>query len=261
MSEQAIRFDDGAAYELGMGVYSRLVGTVFLDWLAASKGLRWVDVGCGNGAFTELLVEHASPAEVQAIDPSEGQLDFARQRGLSGAVFRRADAMALPFNDAQFDAAVMALVLFFVPQPERGIAEMVRVVRPGGLVSAYVWDIPNGGLPIEPIRRALRAVGIEPASPPSSAVSTMPALQAAFAAAGLRDLETRSIVVERRFADFEAYWTAGLMVGSLGERMAMLPAGIMDEVRSLTRNHLDIARDGTTVATGTANAIKGIVSA
>ena len=98
MAEQTIRFDDGAAYEQMMGIWSRSAGEIFLDWLAPPPGLRWIDVGCGNGAFTELLVERCAPVEVQGIDPSEGQLAFARTRPAARvAEFRQGDAMALPF--------------------------------------------------------------------------------------------------------------------------------------------------------------------
>src|SRR5438034_3377352 len=114
MAEPQIRFDDGAAYERMMGVWSRLAGEIFLDWLAPRPGLRWIDVGCGNGAFTELLVERCTPAEVQGVDPSEGQLAFARTRHTARiAEFRIGDAIALPFSEDAFDAAVMALVIFF----------------------------------------------------------------------------------------------------------------------------------------------------
>ena len=132
MAEPQIRYDDGAAYERMMGTWSRLAGNVFLDWLAPQSGLRWIDVGCGNGAFTELLVDRCAPAEVQGIDPSEAQLAFARNRTAAPvAEFRQGDAMALPFPDKKFDAAVMALVIFFVPEPARGVAELARVVGAG----------------------------------------------------------------------------------------------------------------------------------
>ena len=115
MVEQKIRFDDGAAYEQTMGIWSRFAGEIFLDWLAPLPDLRWIDVGCGNGAFTQLLVERCAPAEVQGIDPSEGQLAFARARSTSRvAEFRQGDAMALPFPAGRFDAAVMALAIIFV---------------------------------------------------------------------------------------------------------------------------------------------------
>jgi ubiquinone/menaquinone biosynthesis C-methylase UbiE len=129
MAEQAIRFDDGAAYEQMMGIWSRFAGEIFLDWLAPPSGLRWIDIGCGNGAFTELLVERCAPLEVQGIDPSEGQLAFARTRPAARvAEFSQGDAMVLPFPANRFDAAVMALVLVFVPDPAKGIGEMIRVV-------------------------------------------------------------------------------------------------------------------------------------
>ena len=80
MAECQIRFNDGAAYERMMGTWSRIAGAIFIDWLAPPSGLRWIDVGCGNGAFSELLVERCAPAEVQGIDPSEAQLAFARTR-------------------------------------------------------------------------------------------------------------------------------------------------------------------------------------
>ena len=80
MVEHQIRYDDGTGYERYMGSWSLLAGEVFLDWLAPRPGLRWIDIGCGNGAFTELLVQGCAPAEVQGIDPSEAQLAFARAR-------------------------------------------------------------------------------------------------------------------------------------------------------------------------------------
>src|SRR3954467_8483670 len=125
-----------------MGEGSRLGGETFLDWLAPKSGLRWLDVGCGNGAFTEMLALRCAPVSVEGIDPSEAQLAYARTRSASRvAHFQTGDAMALPFGDDTFDAAVMPLVIFFVPEPAKGVAEMARVVGPGGIVAAYGWDI------------------------------------------------------------------------------------------------------------------------
>jgi SAM-dependent methyltransferase len=132
MAKDQIRFEDGAAYERMMGTWSRLAGDVFLDWLAARPGLRWIDIGCGNGAFTELIVERCAPAEVQGIDPSEGQLAFARARPAGRmAELRQGDAMALPFSKDYFDAAVMALVIFFVPDPAKGCRRDGACYSPG----------------------------------------------------------------------------------------------------------------------------------
>jgi|SRR5215472_6080191 len=105
MQESQIRFDDGTAYERMMGGWSRLAGEIFLDWVAPRQGLRWIDVGCGNGVFSELLVKRCAAAAVLCIDPAEAQLAFARTRPAAAiAEFRRGDAMALPFPEDSFDA-------------------------------------------------------------------------------------------------------------------------------------------------------------
>jgi ubiquinone/menaquinone biosynthesis C-methylase UbiE len=223
MVEQQIRFEDGAAYEQMMGTWSRLAGDIFLDWLAPPTGLRWIDVGCGNGAFTELLIERCAPAEVQGIDPSEGQLVFARTRPAADlAEFRVGDAMALPFSADRFDAAVMALVIFFLPDPAKGIAEMVRVVRPGGLVAAYAWDMLGGGFPQESILVEMRAVGLKPARPPQMGASRMDTLRELWMSAGLEGVETGVITVQRTFADFDEFWTTNLKSPAVGAAVAAL---------------------------------------
>ena len=98
MSAPTIRFDDGTVYERMMGKWSGLIGNDFIDWLSPPPNLRWVDIGCGNGAFTQLLIERCAPVAIEGVDPSEGQLAFARER-LATPIsnFRQGDAMALPF--------------------------------------------------------------------------------------------------------------------------------------------------------------------
>jgi ubiquinone/menaquinone biosynthesis C-methylase UbiE len=104
MSEAEKLFTDGEAYERLMGRWSRLVGRAFLEWLDAPKGLRWLDVGCGNGAFTEELIGRCSPATVTGIDPSHDQLAYARKRpGAKTAEFQVGDAQRLPFGNDNFD--------------------------------------------------------------------------------------------------------------------------------------------------------------
>src|SRR5258708_8967384 len=99
--------------------------------------------------------------------------------------------MALPFPDNSFDVAIMALVIFFVPDPAKGVAEMVRVVAPGGTVAAYAWDIMGGGFPLQPIQTELKAMGFSPVRPPSSEASTIEALQTLWTNAGLLQVQTR----------------------------------------------------------------------
>jgi ubiquinone/menaquinone biosynthesis C-methylase UbiE len=139
MAEQL--FTDGKAYERLMGRWSRLAGAAFLDWLNVPKAMRWLDAGCGNGAFTEEIIARCAPAEVKAIDPSEEQLAYARSRpGTKTAEFRAGDAQNLPFGDDCFDVGIMALVISFLPEPDKAAAELTRVVRRGG------WVRPTCGI-------------------------------------------------------------------------------------------------------------------
>jgi ubiquinone/menaquinone biosynthesis C-methylase UbiE len=258
MVEQKIRFDDGAAYEQMMGIWSRSAGEIFLDWLAPLPGLRWIDVGCGNGAFTQLLVERCAPAEVQGIDPSEGQLAFARTRSTSDmAEFRQGDAMALPFPAGRFDAAVMALVIIFVPDPAKGIAEMARVVRPGGTVATYMWDMTGGGFPVDPVLVELRAMGFAPSRPPRMEASRMKALQDLWTGAGLEALEPREIAVQRTFADFDDFWTTQLNFPSVGPVVATMAPADVETLKSRVRAALPADADGRITYGARAHAIKG----
>ncbi len=254
------QFQDGAAYERAMGTWSRIAGTVFLDWLALPAGLRCIDIGCGNGAFTELLIERCNPAEVHGIDPSEGQLAFARARpGVRAAQFQQGDAMALPFPDKTFDAATMALVIFFVPQPERGVAEMVRVLRPGGVAATYAWDMAGGGFPLEPIRAQMRAMNLTPSSPPSPDASRMDVLRDLWLDAGLQDVATKEITVQRTYADFEEFWDISLKGSSLGQVAAKLSSAERDRLQQGTRARLPAGPGGSITLSSRANAIKGRV--
>ena len=260
MTEQTIRFNDGAAYERMMGVWSRIAGDIFIDWLKPGAGLRWVDVGCGNGAFTERLVERCAPAEVQGVDPSDAQLAFARTRPAARlAQFQQGDAMALPFPDKRFDAAVMALVIFFVPEPSKGVAEMARVVAPGGLVAAYAWDVLGGGFPSEPVHAEMRTMGITPMRPPSADASRIDALRELWAGAGLEGIETREIVVDRTFADFEDFWAVNQLGSSVKATIAAMAPGDADELKERVRKRLGADGAGPVTYTARANAIKGRV--
>jgi SAM-dependent methyltransferase len=260
VAEQQIRFDDGAAYERMMGVWSRLAGEVFLDWLKLPAGLRCIDIGCGNGAFTEALIERCAPAEVHGIDPSEGQLAFARTRpGARLAKFQQGDAMALPFPDNTFDVATMALVIFFVPEPAKGVAEMARVVRPGGMVAAYAWDWLGGGFPLFMLLEEMRAIGLKILTPPSAEASRKDDMQRLWAGAGLESVETRKISVQRTFADFEDYWATALLAGSVGPAVKAMPPGDAEKLKNRVRAKLPPAADGRITGSAFANAVKGRV--
>lgn len=225
MTTSEIRFRDGATYQRYMGLWSQLAGEVFLDWLAPAPHQQWLDVGCGNGAFTGMVIGRCAPSSIHGVDPSEQQLAYARAHSmLQAAVFEQGDAMALPYPAAAFDIAVMPLVIFFVPEPARGVAEMARVVRPGGTVAAYAWDMLGGGFPYEILLAEMRRLGHAVPSPPSPEASRIEVLQELWSHAGLEAIETLGIEVSRTFADFEDFWSTALGAPSVGSTLAAMTA-------------------------------------
>jgi ubiquinone/menaquinone biosynthesis C-methylase UbiE len=260
MEQPQIRYDDGAAYERMMGAWSRLAGEIFLDWLAPPPGLRWIDIGCGSGAFTELLIERCAPAEVQGIDPSEAQLSFARARSAGRMVqFHQGDASALPFGEDSFDAAVMALVIFFVPDPTKAIAEMARVVRPGGTVATYVWDMMGGGHPLELMHAEMQAMGFTAPRPPRSDASDAGSLRRLWTKAGLDAVEMREIAVQRTFADFEDFWTTSVMAATVSQTIAAMAPDDVDSLKTRMRARLPADGAGRITHGARANTIMGRV--
>jgi SAM-dependent methyltransferase len=255
-----IRFDDGAAYERYMGTWSRLAGEAFLDWLAPQLGLRWLDVGCGNGAFTQMIVERCAPAAVEGIDPSEEQLAYARTRCAPHvAQFRQGDAMTLPFEDDTFDAAVMPLVIFFVPDPAKGVAEMARVVRPGGAVTAYAWDMLGGGFPYEALHVEMRGMGVSVPVPPSPDASRIDAMRDLWTGAGLEAVETQEITVQRTFADFDDYWASVRGGPSVGRAIAAMAPEDLALLQARMRARLPTDAAGRITYGARANAVRGSV--
>jgi SAM-dependent methyltransferase len=260
MGTQPIRFDDGDAYERLMGIWSGIVGQVFLEWLSPASGQRWADIGCGNGAFTELILRKCAPAKVDGIDPSDGQLAYARTRaGVQGAVFQQGDATALPYSDASFDIAVMALVIHFVPYPVKGVAEMARVVRPGGWVTAYVWDHEGGGSPTQPLQTAIVLEGGDDVRPPSTGASRMDRLHDLWIGAGLSGVDSRVIRVQRTFDDFESFWSATSGSGTSKVSLASLSPEATERVKARVRAALPPDAAGRITYAAQANAVRGRV--
>ncbi len=200
----------GAAYGPYVGRWSRLVAREFLSWLAVPEESRWLDVGCGTGALSATILAFARPASVTGIDASEGYAAYAHEQVRDDrARFRQGNAQALPFEDGGFDAAVSGLVLNFLPEPSRGLAEMARVTRPGGVVAAYVWDYAGE---MQLMRRFWdAAAGLDPAARELDEGRRFPicrpeALERLFTEAGLEDVSVRAVDVPTLFRDFDDYW-------------------------------------------------------
>jgi len=229
----------GDAYEPYVGRWSRLVAREFLAWLDQPPDLRWLDVGSGTGALSQVILATASPREVVGVDQSREFVAYARERVADArARFRTADAQALPFPSPEFDVAVSGLVLNFVPAHARALAEMRRAVRPGGMVAIYVWDYAGEMQLMRYFWDA--AVALNPAAQDldegrRSPICKPAPLAALFEQVGLRDVEVRAIDVPTVFRDFDDYWSPFL------GGQAPAPAycvSLSEEGRAALREHL-----------------------
>jgi SAM-dependent methyltransferase len=259
MHHQDPLFTDGEAYERLMGRWSRVAGESFLDWLGVPKGLRWLDVGCGNGAFTQVVIARCAPAAVTGLDPSPEQVAYALERtAADGTSFQLGDAHALPFADSSFDIAAMALVLAFLNEPAKAVAEMARVVRPGGWAATYMWDVYGGGVPIHPLYAGMKAMGLSVVLPPNPEASGLEPMREFWRKAGLESVETSVIRIPIHFDDFEDFWTSvSLPVGPQGKYIQRMPPHQREELRTHVRKQLPIAADGSIAYEAIANAVKG----
>lgn len=252
----------GDKYEPYVGRWSRLVAQDFLDWLDVPAGREWLDVGCGTGALAQAILDRASPSSVVGVDPSAGYIDHAVATTSDDRVsFDVADAQALPFDGSSFDAVVSGLMLNFVPDRGRALAEMSRITRRGAVVAAYVWDYPGE----MQLMRYLwdTAVQLDPAALPLHEgvrfdFCRPDPLRQLFVDAGLVDVAVRDIVVPTVFRDFDDYWSPFL------GGQAPAPSYVLslaDEDREALRNavcdRLPIGPDGTIALTARAWAVRG----
>jgi SAM-dependent methyltransferase len=266
-SEQASRKDIWAAgdrYEPYVGRWSRLVARAFLQWLAVPEGKDWLDVGCGTGALTQIIIDRSRPRSVTGVDASPGFIEYAKARvGSECARFEVGDAQALPIETATADVVVAGLVLNFVPQPARAVAEMARAARPGGVVAAYVWDY---AAKMELIRYFWdAAVALDPAAYELDEGRRFPICQPGplaehFVRSGLRDVDVTAIDVATDFRDFDDYWSPFLGGQGPAPGYAMsLSEARRDALRDRIRSKLRTEPDGTIHLNARAWAVRGRV--
>lgn len=257
---------DAAGYEQLMGRWSQRLAPLFIEFSGLADGEKVLDVGCGTGSLTFALARTADLAEVAAIDYSPVFVEEASRRNTDPRIkIRQADACALPFADGTFDRALALLVLHFVPDADQAVAEMRRVVRPGGVVAAAVWD-HLGGMPgMRMMVDTVAALGeggrqlrqrycFQPMMQPGEMKRT-------FAEQGLVDVSETQLMIRMDYQNFDDYWTpiaAG--EGPLGKYVATLGPTERSITDAALRDAYEAGRpDGPRSFANVAWACRGIV--
>jgi len=255
-------WQSGTAYERFMGRWSVLIARKFLRWLEIAPARSWLDIGCGTGSLTRLILENYQPAEVISIDSSGEFIDYARLSLRDPAVsFRVGQAQALELDSASMDAVVSGLVLNFVSQPEAALSEMLRVAKPGGKIGVFVWDYANGMQMLRSFWDA--AVELDPLAGELDEGARFPLcregqLESLFLAGGFKQVEALPVDVETRFQNFEDYWQPFLGgAGPASSYLLGLSPSQRHQLAEDLRLRLPFGRDGSITLKARAWAVKG----
>ena len=261
---EAKMFALGEGYELYMGRWSRLIAPAYAAFAGVKDGERILDVGTGTGALATTLASLLPGSAILGVDASAGFIEHAKTKARSGRVqFEVGDAQALRFGDASFDRAASLLVLNFVPDAGKAVAEMRRVTRRGGTVSACTWDYGEG---MESLRIFWdEAVALDPAAAPkherNMKLSRAGELRALWNAAGLREVREEALVIAQAFSSFDDYWAPFLRgTGPGGAYVASRPEARRAELEARLRERLLGGRgDGAFTLKARAWCVKGEV--
>ncbi|MEI9407513.1 class I SAM-dependent methyltransferase [Mesorhizobium salmacidum] len=257
---------DASGYEQLMGRWSRKLAPGFIGFAGLAPGEQILDVGCGTGSLTFELAKSAELAAITAIDFSPVFVEAARRRNTDPRIeIKQADATALPFADNAFDRALALLVLHFVPEAGKAVAEMHRVTRPGGVVAAVVWDHLGGMAGMRMMIDTVAALS-EGGRQLRSRYCFQPMMQPGemkrtFIEQGLADVTETELMIRMDYQDFADYWapiSAG--EGPLGKYMTTLEAAERERTEAAVRDAYQAGRpDGPRSFANVAWACRGVV--
>ena len=260
MSDTGFSFAEETSheYENVIGRYSRQLAKPFADHAGVVPLMSTLDAGCGPGALTAELVRRLGAASVSAFDPTSAFVqscaaDHPDANVVPGSI------EAIPFADHVFDVALAQLVLHFVDDPDKGMSEMIRVTRPGGVVAAAVWDLDGGKLELVRVFAGAALTFV----PPETFANLRPKFGnaadavALFERAGLSDIDVRAITVSVTDADVSEYWAAMRSAASpVASLIDSLSPPDFERLRTAVSEQLDNPTGAFTLS-GTANSVVG----
>jgi SAM-dependent methyltransferase len=223
-------------YDRFMGRYVPTLAVALADAAGVRPGMRAVDVGCGPGGLTRELVTRVGAENVAAIDPAPQFAAACRERN-PGADVREGVAEALPWATGEFDVTLSSLVIAFMRDPERGVREMRRVTRPGGVVTACMWDVAGGGMTMLRIFwAAVREVNPDTRGERRMAGTAAGDIAERFRSAGLKDVIDSALTAQASYTSFDDFWEPfTFAVGPAGQYLRSLSDDRQAVVREACR--------------------------
>lgn len=257
---------DGDGYELQMGRWSRRLAPLLIDFAGFVSADRVLDVGCGTGSLSSTLARHPAFCEIHGIDRSAEYVGYAQRHNTSPSLhFRVGDACRLPYPDASFDHTLSMLVLQFIPRADIAIAEMSRITRRGGSVTAATWDTRGGFVAHRMILDAAAMLDQRGsawrASSLTRPMSRPGDLQRAWTAAGLINVVQDMRTIRMDYSSFEDFWLpAEGREGPIAEYVGLLDSKAKSALRGAVRlAYLDGEDDGPRSYAATAWVVRGEV--
>lgn len=231
------------SYERFMGRWSRKLPPLFLQWFEAPAALTWLDLGCGTGVLSEAIYQHAHPKGLICVDPSPAFLEKAKERVNGDVKFMVGSGGDIPMENDSVDLLVSGLALNFFPDLSAAFVEMKRVVKPDGIIAAYLWDLVSGGMEflnvfwkaVSETDPGLKEVDERNRFP----ICDMHAMRDTFKKAGLIDIRSTQFSIDTPFRDFEDYWEPFLKgQGPAGTYLAGLDEHSRDKIRMVLHDKL-----------------------
>jgi len=255
------KWQSGDPYEFYMGRWSKRVAERFLDWLSINPRQHWLDIGCGSGALSEAIIERQQPTSLTALDQSDGFLLTAKKRLGDNAIYKIGNAMSLPLNDNAVDVAVSGLVLNFIPDWNKALSELRRVIRKEGIAAAYIWDYAGNMELLNhfwDVATTLFPESVDLHEGRRFPDANAEKLESAFKKIGFLDVATSGIEIETHFHDFNDYWLPFL--GGQGPAptfVSKLEQSDKNKLKMELQNKLHFQQDGSIAMKARAWAVKG----
>jgi SAM-dependent methyltransferase len=206
LEEWKVAFSNPTDYDVFMGRYSSKLAPLFASFAAVDSTMRVLEVGSGPGALLQELATIVDEKQLSAVEPSRRFVQECRHR-VPGAEVREGSADQLPWDDNTFDAALAQLVLHLIADPAAAVIEMSRVVRPGGVIAACIWDMSGAMQMLSTFWDA--ALALDPSAPAEATRTRLGApqdLQHLWSSLGISDVTVGSLDVEARYEHFDDFW-------------------------------------------------------